>query len=1033
MTDRIGRAVLELSTDATGLLKGFADAKTGGRGVDTEFEKLRRSAQGLGTEFQRMVERFDGRRVVDQARLVARAVDQVGGVAKLTQSEMRQVAATVDAATDKLRRMGEEVPPSLRKLQDEIQQVDRASGRAAAGGLGSMRTALGGLKTLLPALTLVGAVSFIGQLASEALNASDKIVTLSTRTGASIETTQRWMHVAGQTSTTVEAFAAASQRLGVAVATGTDKTRQAFADLGMTWRDVKAMNPEEMFDATMAALSRVENVTERNRIGQALFGRQFGEIAVAVEEDYGEIASAAAIAGEAQVRAAEAAGDAWQKAKDKINAAAINILGRLAQEFQDKPIDMSWMNPEQLQRYAMLLKTQGDAYGYLLELERERTKGMRDYNLEVEDGTSKGADYVAQLAAIRAEVAVLSDAQRAQIRAANEAGESQSDIDEALGVTEGAIRLYLKQVEEAAKKEREATEAAERFAESVRRIPIVFRGWNTIPETVRDTREEIDEVRASMEAMANIRPIEPGVWEPFKQGVNDSRTLLQRLRESMDFRKSLKDGLLDAVADIPGILQRAFEGGGGLGGALQSIAVQIGSQIGASIGQSIGTSIGGPTGGRIGRNIGALIGSIPGTLIGRIGREERHVNDLRDAAFAAAGGFQKLHERLAAAGFSMERLLRARDVRTWEREWAAANEALERHQELLEEQARQLEENKRQASDLFSEIMELGRDGIPDAMRPAIESLIELGLLTEEQIEALRGLGNAGAINIQKMEEAMRVLNGRVESLGPAFAQAKINEQAMSYANAIETILKGGGDWGSTMMDAREELGALAAEAIRTGRTLPENLRPWIEDLMASGNLIDENGKKITDISGIKWGAKMETEGQKANRLWESILAKITELVDRLTGPLNTAIDNVTRDRTMDVDLTIRERHQRDNEHGTNPPELNGGTFRWRTGAAGMLARLHDVESVVPKSKELAFVARVLSELPGASTSNVTNNSQQIAPVAIFYPDRRGGIDGSAINRHLASVSGIASNDFGLREVIEAIARGVARQEMRRA
>lgn len=68
-------------------------------------------------------------------------------------------------------------------------------------------------------------------------------------------------------------------------------------------------------------------------------------------------------------------------------------------------------------------------------------------------------------------------------------------------------------------------------------------------------------------------------------------------------------------------------------------------------------------------------------------------------------------------------------------------------------------------------------------------------------------------------------------------------------------------------------------------------------------------------------------------------------------------------------------------------------------------------------------LAGALAQAPAAPAAQTT-----IVPVAVFYP-QQGGPDFAAIKRHLASESGINGNDFGLREVIEAIALKVFQRE----
>jgi hypothetical protein len=77
------------------------------------------------------------------------------------------------------------------------------------------------------------------------------------------------------------------------------------------------------------------------------------------------------------------------------------------------------------------------------------------------------------------------------------------------------------------------------------------------------------------------------------------------------------------------------------------------------------------------------------------------------------------------------------------------------------------------------------------------------------------------------------------------------------------------------LFDAREEIGQLVRDSLKFGTVIPANMKPWIDHLFETGNLLDEQGNKIEDIAGLKYGEAMETEAEVARKGWEKILAKI--------------------------------------------------------------------------------------------------------------------------------------------------------------
>jgi len=531
--------------------------------------------------------------------------------------------------------------------------------------------------------------------------------------------------------------------------------------------------------------------------------------------------------------------------------------------------------------------------------------------------------------------------------------------------------------------------------------------------------------------------------------------------------KLLADGVVGSFSERiktqlgPAILS-AFQGGGSVGktiggffgNELGSWAGKVaGPVLGKVFGQGVGGSLGamfGPVGTMVGGFLGEKIGSIAGSLFGKVfGGASKEVLKARTdvAAFQS-----KLNEGLSAtqrqeAGTEQWRMtvVRVRDAylatgrsaadaeaivkQLWDTqrpERAAA--AMQTINDVLEEQGQLLEANKGQASQLFDDIMAAGSTGIPAAYRPAIDQLIALGLLTDEQAAKLRGLKDATGPSIAAMESALKVINGRVESLGPAFAQAKITEKAMEYANAIQTMIDGGGDVGGILFDAKEELGALVAEAIKSGKTLPANLKPWIDDLVKSGNLIDASGNKITDVSNLKWGEEIKTEAQIAKEGWDRIILAIETLVAKISGPLEQSIDRVTRDRRVTVDVDYRERRGESND---SQPEGDRTGFatgtKHRIGSyfanfgAGTRTMLHGVEAVLRPQDALPFATSVLSQnaaMPGASESTTTN-SLNILPVIMGGNKSPREIGHEAV-QHLAS-SGLPMNEAGVTTAFEQV------------
>jgi len=80
-------------------------------------------ADKAGKRLDAMVDGFSGKKVIQDATLMAEAVDRVGGVSKLTESELEKLGAKASEAAAKLRAMGEEVPAKLQAIVSASRDV----------------------------------------------------------------------------------------------------------------------------------------------------------------------------------------------------------------------------------------------------------------------------------------------------------------------------------------------------------------------------------------------------------------------------------------------------------------------------------------------------------------------------------------------------------------------------------------------------------------------------------------------------------------------------------------------------------------------------------------------------------------------------------------------------------------------------------------------------------------------------------------------------------------------------------------------
>ena len=926
-----------------------------------KLQTFERATKNVNRDLRREIESFSGQKIATEASRIVEAVNRIGGVSRLTETELKRVNAVITETTLKFKALGQEVPPSIAKMNREIQALGVGTTNTT-GSLGGFSSVLSKIGPLLPIASVIGLTTAVVRLGTEAFNSAGKIVDLAGKTGLSTTSIQRMQAVANQTGTSLDTFTNAAFKLGINVAEGTERARKAVSGLGLEYDKLRAMKPEEQFATVVKALEQVENVQERNRLGFILFGKQFGEIAPAIAEGYSRIADAATVSSDSQIRALDRAADRWTKFVDDVLSVTQSLLGQLIETIEGVNKAFSSLGPL---KFAQAIAVAGVAGKNHIEILTAIGKAYVDLGNDTEQagnvttqaaaGTQAWSDQLRQL---RIDLLDLTASQRDELDAALKVKGATEEVAAAFGLTTEHLKLYQDQqrgtnaetktyessAKKAAKASLDAAAAQKKWNDSIKFFNADIKAINVGGgvqwlATMGQLAPALDDAAAKTAILeATLPPLHASTliatagFEEFKRALDDTGT---------STLPSFLDNLNDTLRGLPDILQQAFTGGGGFGGAFQALFSGIGKNITESLfgaggllngfgnsltkglsnifGKGIGDAFGMFLPG-IGALLGPLIGKLGGffkDLFGGVSEEvkkartdlEGFQETLRDTLTTSErSGLQEWEQDIVAIKKAYMALGKTEQEALADAEalWDTDNPersqaAIERVTEALAAYQKQLEQNTEDANDLFDEIISAGSEGIPEAMRPAIEQLIALGLLTDEQAEKLRGLGDAGALNVKNMEEALGVFAGRMDSLGPAFRQAKIDETAKKYINALDTLIKGGANVGGVLFDAREEITALVRDSLKFGTTIPANMKPWIEELHRTGNLIDENGEAIEDISGLQFGEAMKTEAEIAQAGWDKILKKIQELIDRITGPLQDAIDDIPDEKRIRI------------------------------------------------------------------------------------------------------------------------------------
>jgi hypothetical protein len=187
-------------------------------------------------------------------------------------------------------------------------QVRNSATRVAAGIAGAFGVGLG----------VAGMIAF----GKKVIDAADQVNELSQRLGVSTDFVQKFKYMTDQTGASVDS-------LGMAIKTMSKVTQSAggaglVSRLGLDFKEIREMKPEEAFEKIVRALGKVQNAQQRTALSSVLFGRSsvaLGEL-ISNYEKLSQEASNQPIFTAEQIKAADEFGDSLARINQSMMVAA---------------------------------------------------------------------------------------------------------------------------------------------------------------------------------------------------------------------------------------------------------------------------------------------------------------------------------------------------------------------------------------------------------------------------------------------------------------------------------------------------------------------------------------------------------------------------------------------------------------------------------------------------------------------------------------------------------------------------------------
>lgn len=806
--------------------------------AEVQLRGFESSTKNVGASLSRMADSFSGQKIIAQATLMAKGIESIGGVTKLTSTELQKAGKTAEEAATKFRALGQDVPRDIQKIAD-----------AAKNARGATESWTGQLNGLIGTLGVGLSAGAVVGFAKSLLDMGDELVRVADRTGLTTTEVQKLNFIAGQSGNNIDDLTGAIGKLQKNLLTGDQGAVTAVKALGLNLEELKSASPYEQMEQIATAIEKIPDPASRATIAMELFGKGGAVILPTLVSQFKQLGAEAPVMSDKTVRALDAAGDSLAKFGLQIKVVAAESYNFAGQLF-DRLTALAYDSASSILKFVA---------GFL-EIEQHIPGVTTAFN----------------------KLGISTDGIRRQ---AQEYSDTASLLVSHLSDQEVAVRNTAKAItdfEPAAKQASEATkafkyemvglgEAGEKFvADFEGRMAKAFAAYYERLEQIIPAQKEWWNLLANPPTF-NL----PGIETPDNAGAfsDQNKRSADALTRQLggvialmpDLGKQAGEefnaGFGDSLDKLAGIFSRAFEGGGGIGGALKSAGVQAAnyfltpileglsklSKQAVGIGSAVATGIGGAVGGGAGAAVGSLASSFGALAI------QAYATHAGLALSATALGAWSLGIGAAAVGV-----------------YALAKHFLT---------VSQAEKDARKAFDDFAKA--IGSNGLGDFIQRVSAAGAVMGKNGEDVRKMLEDLEQATHKSPQAVAKALGPLAELIDAADKKTASfaAGLQQMQQTGASAFNAIaLAVEGDRGS--------LEALGAQAVTTFAALVASGASQAQALQAIGPGLDSLVKSYGEL-----GLNIEDAGLSALVMQKRILdgnPAVQAGVDGLTASMDT-------------------------------------------------------------------------------------------------------------------------------------------------
>jgi hypothetical protein len=757
---------------------------------------------------------------------------------------------------------------------------------------------------------------------------------------------------------------------------------RALTDLGLSFDAIRAMDPEKQFETVAAALASVTDQSKFAGLAAELFNSRSGTSIAAVIKHYQDLKEQAhennVVLSNEQVDSLAEVGRMWETTKLKSEAYFASVIVGIRdsiKEFRDQPSNGPGITGPQMEaaqvaaQVAALYKSALSAAPTLPSFAAPHAPNLGDDKQGI--ANMKELDVVAQR---------LTQSARESITLHKQQAEAAAKYNTALldlSIAENGYAGILANVDGT------VLEAIKFDLEHHAKLEDIVQVYGVLPQVVRGVQEEL-KFEASVTDATNkmfgdhvqIMGMVTGAYGNLHgqlTGLNtDGTVFAETLGQDLTFKvnnfgssvdlasdhmsamlkamRSLKEEAnplgeaLDATLnDLPKIIERSFEGGGGVDGVFKAAGADMGKHFAGSIKTSIGDVLPESMNNAIGGAVGSVLGGVGGALISEgLNKLMSLIKNIGGPSAAEVAGrktegdFEKsfggFDQMMAAVGSAFDTVGKSSQdaqaavagLLAAEKQGPAAVQAWIDKINATMTEAKQKIQDVATATNGIVDAAKNVDGALTPVLRDQIQHLLTMKGLTDDEKTALNGLLGDNATDFKALTSLASDYGVSLQQLGPKFQQANITDTARDIYNVFTELTAAGGDVDGVLEGMAPKFSKLVDDAMAFGVSVPEALRPTLQKLVDMGDLTDANGLKLTDLSGIKF----------ADTPIDTGMDKLTKAIEHLSNVLQGIPDDAKKaadgiqDHLGKITIPPIDVHYRlDGGDGAPLPMAGGGDF----------------------------------------------------------------------------------------------------------